>query len=301
MRIGTLNMFQQGVNAIIDRQNDLFRTQQQLSSGKRINRPSDDPSGAAQLLGLSKSLKVTDQHQRNIDSVSSRLELEDSSLAGVGDALQRARELTVQGLNDTNGPVARAGIAKEIRQILDQVKGLANRTDATGEYLFAGFKGQSAPFSDNGAGVFSYTGDQGQRLVQVGAARQIADGNSGFDVFMKIPAASGGGYKDVFSTLYKLATDLEANAPNPASLDQLDNAMRNITGIRATVGARLNAADSQKTVNASLIEQMTNTRSTIEDLDYAKAASRLSRQSVTLQAAQQAFVKVQNLNLFKFL
>ena len=301
MRIGTLNMFQQGVNAIIDRQNDIFRTQQQLSSGKRINRPSDDPSGAAQLLGLSKSLKVTDQHQRNIDSVSSRLELEDSSLAGVGDALQRARELTVQGLNDTNGPVARAGIAKEIRQILDQVKGLANRTDATGEYLFAGFKGQSAPFSDNGAGVFSYTGDQGQRLVQVGAARQIADGNSGFDVFMKIPAASGGGYKDVFSTLYKLATDLEANAPNPASLDQLDNAMRNITGIRATVGARLNAADSQKTVNASLIEQMTNTRSTIEDLDYAKAASRLSRQSVTLQAAQQAFVKVQNLNLFKFL
>jgi len=301
MRIGTLNMFQQGVDAIIDRQTDLFRTQQQLSSGKRINRPSDDPSGAAQLVGLSESLKVTRQYQRNIDSVRSRLELEDSSLAGVGDALQRARELTVQGLNDTNGPVERAGIAKEIRQILGEVKGLANRTDATGEYLFAGFKGQSEPFSDNGAGVFSYAGDQGQRLVQVGAARQIADGDSGFDVFMKVPAASGGGYEDVFSTLYKLAIDLEANAPNPASLDQIDNAMNNITGIRATAGARQNAVDRQETVNVSLIDQLENTRSIVEDLDYAEAASRLNQQSLTLQAAQQAFIKVQDLNLFNFL
>ncbi len=300
MRIGTLNMFRQGIDAIINRQTDLFRTQQQLSSGKRINRPSDDPSGAAQLVGLSESLKVTRQYQRNIDSVRSRLELEDSSLAGVGDALQRARELTVQGLNDTNGPVERAGIAKEIRQILGEVKGLANRTDGTGEYLFAGFQGKTVPFKDNGAGVFSYVGDQGQRFVQVGGARQIADGDSGFDVFMKIPAA-GGGFEDIFTTLNTLATDLESNSPNPASLDQIDNAMNNITGIRATTGARQNAVDRQETVNVALISQLENTRSIVEDLDYAEAASRLSRQSVTLQAAQQAFIKVQNLNLFNFL
>ncbi len=300
MRIGTLNMFRQGIGAIIDRQTDLFRTQQQLSSGKRINRPSDDPSGAAQLVGLSESLKVTRQYQRNIDSIRSRLELEDSSLAAVGDALQRARELTIQGLNDTNGPEERTGIAKEIRQILDEVKGLANRTDGTGEYLFAGFQGQTAPFTDNGAGVFSFVGDQGQRFVQVGAARQIADGDSGFDVFMKIPA-SGGGFEDVFTTLNKLANDLEANTPNPATLDQLDKAMNNITGIRATTGARQNAVDRQETVNVALISQLENTRSIVEDLDYAEAASRLNKQSVTLQAAQQAFIKVQNLNLFNFL
>ena len=300
MRIGTLNMFRQGIDAIIDRQTDLFRTQQQLSSGKRINRPSDDPSGAAQLVGLSESLKVTRQYQRNIDSVRSRLELEDSSLAAVGNALQRARELTVQGLNDTNGPVERAGIAKEIRQILDEVKGLANRTDGAGEYLFAGFQGKTAPFKDNGAGIFSYVGDQGQRFLQVGAARQIADGDSGFDVFMKIPAA-GGGFEDIFTTLNTLATDLESNTPNPASLDQIDKAMNNITGVRATTGARQNAVDRQETVNVALISQLENTRSIVEDLDYAEAASRLSRQSVTLQAAQQAFVKVQNLNLFNFL
>jgi len=300
MRIGTLNMFQQGIDSIIDRQTDLFRTQQQLSSGKRINRPSDDPSGAAQLIGLSDSLDVTRQYQRNIDSLRSRLQLEDGSLAAVGDALQRARELAVQGLNDTYGPEERVGMALEIRQIIDEVRGIANRTDGAGEYLFGGFRGQSAPFSDDGAGNFSYAGDQGQRLIQVSAARQIADGDSGFDVFMKIPAV-GGGYEDVFSTLYTLATDLEANAPNGTSLEQIDNAMDNLLGFRASAGARLNAVERQETVNVAMIEQLENTRSIIEDLDYAEAASRLNQQSVTLQAAQQAFIKVQNLNLFNFL
>jgi len=300
MRIGTLNMFQQGVDAIIERQTDLFRTQQQLSSGKRINRPSDDPSGAAQLVGLSDSLDLTRQYQRNIDSLRSRLQLEDSSLAGVGDALQRARELAVQGLNDTYGAVERTGLALEIRQIADEVMGLANRTDAAGEYMFAGFRGQTAPFSSDGVGNFSYAGDQGQRLIQVGAARQIADGDSGFDIFMKIPAV-GGGYEDVFSTLYNLATDLEANAPNQASLEQIDNAMDNLLGFRASAGARLNAVDRQEITNVALIEQLENTRSIIEDLDYAEAASRLNQESVTLQAAQQAFIRVQDLNLFNFL
>jgi flagellar hook-associated protein 3 FlgL len=300
MRIGTLQLFRQGVNAILDQQTRVAGTQLQLASGKRINNPSDDPIGAAQLVGLSESLKVTEQYQKNIDHARSRLELEDAALGSVGNALQRARELAVQGLNDTNGAQDRAAIAQEIRQLTDEVLGLANRKDGAGEYLFAGFQGQNAPFSHDGSGNFSYAGDQGQRQVQVGPARQVADGDSGLDVFMKVPAA-GGGFEDVFSTLYELATDLEANAPNAGSLDQIDAAMDHLLGFRATAGARLNAIDSQATINGALLEQLNATRSNIEDIDYAEAASRLSQQSVTLQAAQQAFVRVQNLNLFNFL
>jgi flagellar hook-associated protein 3 FlgL len=300
MRIGTLQLFRQGVNSILDQQTQLARTQLQLASGKRITAPADDPTGSAQLLGISESVKVTEQYQRNINHVRSRLELEDTALGSVGDALQRARELTVQALNDTNGPEDRAAIAQEIRQLTDEVLGLSNRTDATGEYLFGGFQGQNPPFSHDGSGTFSYTGDQGQRHLQVGPARQVADGDSGLDVFMKVPVG-GGGFEDVFSTLYTLATDLEADAPNANSLVQIDAAMDHLLGFRATAGARLNAIESQETINGALLEQLENTRSTIQDLDYAEAASRLSQQSVTLQAAQQAFVRVQNLNLFNFL
>ena len=105
----------------------------------------------------------------------------------------------------------------------------------------------------------------------------------------------------MFTTLEKLATDLEADAPNGSSLAQMDRAMDHLVPSRATAGARLNALDSQENINGALLVQLEQTRSTIEDLDYAEAATRLSQESVILQAAQQSFVKVQNLNLFNYL
>ena len=300
MRIGTLQMFRQGINAILEQQTKLFETQNQLATGKRINSPSDDPTGAAQLVGLSESSRITAQYQDNILAALTRLELEESALGAVGDALQRVRELTVAGLNDTNGPQERTAIAAEIRQLADEVMGLANRKDGNSQFMFAGFQVLTVPFSETAPGVFSYAGDTGQRQIQVGPARQIADGDSGQAVFMDIPDGSGG-FESIFATLETLASDLEANAPNSNSLTQLDRAMDNLLGFRATAGARLNALENQQTINEALLLQLEKTRSTIEDLDYAEAASRLSRESVTLQAAQQAFVRVQNLNLFNFI
>jgi flagellar hook-associated protein 3 FlgL len=300
MRIGTLHMFRQGVSSILDQQSRLFTTQNQLSVGKRIVNPADDPVGSAQLIGLSETAKTTAQFQRNILAARTRLELQDSALGSVGDAVQRVRELTVSALNDTKGVEERTAIAAEIRQLADEVMGLANRKDGNGQYMFAGYQVLTVPFSETAPGVFSYAGDQGQRQIQIGPARQVADGDSGQAVYMDITDGAGG-LEDIFTTLETLATDLEANAPNPGSLDQLDRVIDHLLGFRATAGARLNALESQENINEALLVQLEQTRSTIEDLDYAEAASRLSQQSVTLQAAQQAFVRVQNLNLFNFL
>jgi flagellar hook-associated protein 3 FlgL len=300
MRIGTLQMFRQGVNSILDQQTQLAHTQNQLSTGKRIVNPSDDPIGSAQLIGLSESLRITEQYQRNGQMAQSRLEQEDTVLGSVVDNLQRARELAVQGLNDSNSVADRTAIALEVRQILGEVLALANRKDGNGQQLFSGFQVQTVPFTDNGAGNFSYAGDTGQRQLQIGSGRQVADGDSGQAVFLDIPETSGG-TEDIFTTLYTLAVDLEADAPAGNSLDQIDNAMEQMLQFRANVGARLNAIDGQRGINDSLLVQLEQTRSTIEDLDYAEAASRFSQASVTLQAAQQAFVRVQNLNLFNFL
>lgn len=300
MRIGTLQMFRQGVNAILDQQTTLFKTQNQLSTGKRINSPADDPTVAAQLVSLSESAKTTTQYQNNILAARTRLELEDAALGSVGDALQRARELAVAGLNDTNGPEQRTAMAAEIRQLGEEIMSLANRKDGNAQFMFAGYQVLTLPFSETAPGVFSYAGDTGQRQIQIGASRQIADGDSGQAVFLDIPDG-GGGFESVFTTIETLASDLEANAPNGSSLLQIDRAIDHLLEIRATSGARLNALDSQRVINQNLLDQLEQTRSEIEDLDYAEAASRLSRESVSLQAAQQAFVKVQNLNLFNFL
>lgn len=300
MRISTLQMFRQGINSILSQQTEVVRTQNQLSTGKRIVSPSDDPTGAAQLVGLSETARITEQFVRNSDQARARLEQEDSSLGSVMESLQRARELAVRGLNDTNSAEQRIGLAKEVHQLLDEVMGLANYKDSNGNYLFSGFQVHTVPFTDNGGGVFSYAGDSGQRQIQIGAGRQISDGDSGQAVFRDIPGVSGG-TEDIFTTLYTLASELEADAPNGTSLDQIDNAIDHILVFRATSGARLNAIDSQRSINESLLIQIEQTRSGIEDLDYAEAASRLSRESIALQAAQQAFVKIQNLSLFNFL
>ena len=300
MRIGTMQLFRQGVGAILDQRTRLSITQNQLATGKRIVNPADDPTGSAQLIGLSETAKTTQQFQRNILAARTRLELQDSTLGSVGDALQRVRELTVLGLNDTNAADQRIAIAAEVRELADEVMGLANRKDGNGQYMFAGFQVLSVPFSEAAPGVFGYAGDQGQRQIQIGPARQVADGDSGQDVFMDIADGSGG-FEDVFTTLEKLATDLEADAPNGSSLAQMDRAMDHLLTSRATAGARLNALDSQENINGALLVQLEQTRSTIEDLDYAEAATRLSQESVILQAAQQSFVQVQNLNLFNYL
>lgn len=300
MRISSLQLFRQGINAILDQQTRLAQTQNQLSTGKRIVSPADDPTGAAQLVGLSETARLTEQYQRNGEQARVRLELEDTTLGAVGDSLQRVRELAVRSLNDTNGAEERTAIAQEVRQLLDEMIGLANRKDGSGNYMFAGFQVNTVPFTDNGAGNFVYAGDNGQRQIQIASGRQVRDGDSGQAVFLDIPRTSGG-TEDVFTTLYTLATDLEGDSPNGSSLEQLDNAIDHVLEIRATIGARLNAVDSQNGINESFLLQLEQTRSSIEDLDYAEAASRLSRESITLQAAQQAFVKVQNLNLFNFL
>ncbi len=302
MRIGTLQLFRQGLNSMLEQQSTLITTQAQLSSGKRINTPSDDPTGAAQILGFSETVKQTEQYQLNIQQLKTNLPLEDSALGSVVDNLQRAKELAIQGLNSTNNAEDRVAIAQEIRQISAQVLGLANAKNGNDEYLFSGYQGDVIPFRDNGAGVYSYVGDQGQRELQIGPTRRVAGGNSGLDVFMKINDASGAGpYQDVFTTLETLATNLEADAPTAVSLDQLDNALENIIGFQASVGARLNAIDNQEDANSALLLQLAESRSNIEDLDLVEAAARLSQQTTILQAAQQAFVRVQSLNLFNFL
>ena len=301
IRISTSQIVDASINSMLDQQARVYDTQVKLSTGRRFTRPSEDPAAAARVLGLSERISMTEQYQENIRAARNRLELEDTVLGNIGNALQRARELTVQGLNDSLGASDRQAIAVEIRQILSEVQEQANGKDANDEYLFAGNRIQTKPFTDDGAGTFSYQGDQGQRLVQVGPSTRVAVGDPGLDVFMKVSDAAGTANQSVFETLYLLAEELDANAPTGDRLTELDNALERINETRAKVGARLQSLDREEDTNASALTRLQATRSQIEDLDIAQAATDLNRQMVVLQAAQQAYVKINSLSLFNFL
>jgi len=162
------------------------------------------------------------------------------------------------------------------------------------------FKTGTIPFTDDGAGNFTYQGDQGQRNLQIGAERQVAIGDSGDDVFMQVDDGAGG-VNSMFSALYDFVTDLEANTPSATTLTRLDSALESVLDTRASVGARLNTIDNQKSANDSFSLLLQENRSSLEDLDYAEAVSRFEQQLLALQASQQSFVKVQGLSLFNYL
>lgn len=305
LRIATSMIYQQSSRAISDRQVALAKVQQQMATGNRILTASDDPVGSARLLSLNEELDRYDQYQRNIDLANGRLNVEETALKDAGEIFQRARELTIQAGNDTLNDSDRKNIAKEIRQLQEQLVSLANTQDGNGEYVFSGFKSDTQPFTlDKTTQVVTYAGDQGQRLIQAGPSLDIPVGDSGQAVFQMDPSDAS---KGMFATLHDLATALEKKSGQElhdamtAGLVKVDQGLEQLTDARAQVGARLNALDAQESANGDFTVHLQQTMSDIGDLDYADAATRLSQETLILQAAQQSFLRIQDLSLFNYL
>jgi flagellar hook-associated protein 3 FlgL len=191
MRISTSQIFDRNLGAMLDQQSLLSKIQQQLSTGQKIINPSDDPSGSARVLDLTQVQALTTQYNENITFARNRLQLEESVLESVGEKMHRLRELAVQGNNDTQSDDTRVMIATEVREILDEIYGLANTVDANGEYIFAGFQSLTTPFAQAADGTAIYNGDQGQRFLQIGQDTQLPVSDSGAAVFMSMLSGNG--------------------------------------------------------------------------------------------------------------
>ncbi len=191
MRVSTAYFTQRGLNSMLEQQGRLTEIQEQISSGKRLLRPSDDPTGAAHILRLEQALSVTNQYQRNADNALNRLTLEESTLDSVQDSLLRVRELAIQGSNATLNNTDRLALAQEVRERLNELVSLANTKDANQEYLFSGYQVTTKPFTQAANGTYIYSGDQGQRGLQISSGRQIKDSDSGHDVFVDMKKGNG--------------------------------------------------------------------------------------------------------------
>lgn len=189
MRVSTSWIQQQSVGSMMNRQSDLSDLNTQLSTGKRINQPSDDPVGAARALDMSHLIADSAQYQRNITSANGRLGLEDQTLSNTGNVLQRVRTLLLQAANGSQTDGSRGDIAAELSQLRAQLLGQANSTDGQGEYIFAGNRTGTQPFVSGDS--VSYLGDAGQRMVAAGPGLQVATGDAGSAVFMDIPTGNG--------------------------------------------------------------------------------------------------------------
>ncbi|PID44823.1 MAG: flagellar hook-associated protein 3 [Proteobacteria bacterium] len=189
MRISTSQMFNRSLSNIQDVNQELQNTQLQLSSGKRVQTPSDDPVAATRILQINQDLDLVSQYQRNIDLVENRLRQEDDLLAGINDIVIRIRELTIQAGDGSQNEDDKRFIAAEIKERLSQLAGMMNSQDPSGEFIFSGFQGGTRPFEKNESGHYEYRGDEGQRKLQIDTSVTIPSNDSGKAIFVDIRAA----------------------------------------------------------------------------------------------------------------
>lgn len=189
MRFSFLQGFNQSVNNLLRLQEATYFTQNQVSTGKRIITPADDPIASANLIQLRQEKAQLQQYKNNTAIAENRIKTEEVRLDSINELLIRTRELAVQAGNGVLEFGARQALGRELDARLDELVSIANAQDANGEYIFGGFQGTRVPFVENADGSFTYQGDDGQRTLKVSGGTSVAISDSGRKVFENIDAA----------------------------------------------------------------------------------------------------------------
>jgi flagellar hook-associated protein 3 len=205
--------------------------QEQISSGKKINRPSDGPAAARKILSLNTENHKLEQYSFNIQKGTEDLAENERVLVGVAEQINRLRELTVQGNNGTNGLAERKSIAIEINAILESLLQDAN-TKSSDRYTFAGTKTTTKPFTEtydanNKITAVTYNGNQEKIEYRVGAGATVQINQTGEEVFIDTK---------LLATIISIRDDFE-NGIISSGLDDLNNAHGSITGLVAKAGS----------------------------------------------------------------
>ena len=193
MRISTTQIYQQGLEAFGNQQVKLAKLQQQISTGIKLTKPSDDPAASSRILELQETVSLQMQYQVNISAADTRLNLQEDTLDSLGNINHRLKELAIQGNNGAMDSTSLRAISVEVNEILEEMISLGNTRDANGDFLFAGYQNGTQPFTAALTGSIShvvYNGDEGQRFLQVSETRQVAVDNPGSEVFLQLASAT---------------------------------------------------------------------------------------------------------------
>jgi len=306
MKISTNLVFERATQQMSTVQSDLAKTQAQVASSKEVVHPSDAPDKAAAIQRLRSMLDRQTSYSNTISAVQTRLQAEDTSLGSVTDLLDRVKELSVQAANDTLSGPNRQAIGNELKGLRDQMLSLANSQDNSGNYLFAGSRLTQPPFPTRSDGTVEYRGDQTRMSVSVGDQRSLPLNRSGSEVFVPVKRTDALG-NTAGVGFFRAIDDLTAavNSSNAAGMQrgigEIDAMAQGVLLARADVGTDLSVADHQTAVLEDTVLNLKTTLSSIEDLDYAAAVTRMNKQMLSLEAAQASFAKIAKLNLFNYI
>ena len=304
------------LEVILDAQAKLQRTQEEMASGKRLLKPSDDPVATAQIMQIRTELSRIETLQTNINSVSRELAMVETNLSGIENILMRARELAVRGSNDSLSSQDKALIATEIDALREQLISMANTKGTNGEYIYSGNAVNTAPYTDD-AVTPVYGGDDELRAVNIAPGLTLESRVTGTEVFGEGTEATGelnafealsvlsaglrGVAGEAITDLSHDGTDVTEDNATALAMSALDANLESLASVRTEIGVRMNRVDDQRSINDAFNIKLQETLSGLEDLDYSKAITEMNLQMVALEAAQKAYTTTQNLSLFNYL
>ncbi|HEY1271177.1 MAG TPA: flagellar hook-associated protein FlgL [Terriglobales bacterium] len=281
--------------AIAQTQQQINTDLEQISSGQRINTPSDDPAGAAVLVRNAAKSSETDQFLRSASGLTGEMQNADSALSSVITILQRAISLGIQGGNGTSNASDRAAIANEIQGIQSELISIANLS-YQGNFVFAGTASQTEPYvldATSSSGV-RYTGTPSVNTVTVGDHLAVQANLPGSQLF-SAPGA------DMFQAIQDLITNLQSGTNIDTAVNEVSTAYHHINAQRVFYGNAVNQLKSQQTFLNNQNTQLAEQVNAVAGADFAKVASDLVSAQTSREATLQAVSKTQQTNLFDYI
>jgi flagellar hook-associated protein 3 FlgL len=297
-RMTTQTMMRSAQRNLQSNMEQLAKLQDQATSLKAISRPSDNPTGTAESLTVRAEQRAVDQYRRNADNGNGWLTTIDSALTATNTIMNRIRDLTVQGANDSNSPAAKQALALELEGLKEDLLKQANTT-YLGRNVFAGNADKGVAFSATVVGADAkYTfagtsGDKVERRISSGSMVRVdADGSAVF----------GEADTSVFALVDKIVDDLKKGTPNVGHfLIDLDDRMKTITGQHAQIGAQQNIVERAQDSLLAQKGSLEAKRSSVEDVDLGQIILELKTQEVTYQSALAVTARVLQPTLMDFL
>jgi flagellar hook-associated protein 3 FlgL len=273
---------------------------QELSTGRRVNQPSDDPAAEAAMVQENSLSAAVDQYTANSDSLTDVLNTGDSTLSSVVTLLQRAVTLGVEGANGTNNQTDLNSIAAEVSTIQSQMLSLAN-TSYAGQYLFAGTATGTAPYvADPTTGAITYVGNGSQNKVQVGTGLSVATNLPGSSIFSQPNDPN----TTVFTALQSLITALQSGNSSgiTAAEGQVSDSLNAVNTAQVFYGSTVDELTTNENYLAQEKLNITTYENTLVSADTATAAADAAQAQTVLTTTVAATAQIdQQVNLLTYL
>lgn len=301
-KVSTAFLFDRATEQMSLLQQRLSTTQAQMAKGKQVLSPSDAPDKAAAIQRLQGEVDRQDGNSALLKTALSHYQAEETSLNSATNILTRLKELSIQASNGALGQTERNAVAVEMQSLRDELLNLSNSRDDTGNYLFSGTRVQTAAFAPDAKGKIIYQGDQTQIQIPAGVERTVQYTRSGTDVFQRVVRSDGTavGFFDAIDQMIASVKDGQTSGMQQ-SISDVDQMADGLTLATAQSGSDQQVVQSQLDVLSEIKLRLQSTLSEVQDLDYAEAVTRMSKEQMALQAAMSSFSKISGMNLFDYL